>query len=180
MKPAARIFLFCSIGLFLASLVLPAFCYKQFEGKGGGCESVGPGIFLLLFGWLDVLFMGAATGGAGLTWIANPLLMLAWTTFKYPKVSIWFSTFAVIFSASFLFFTQIIVTEAGHYRPICHWLPGYWFWLFSTIMMVVRNGIQIGIQMNIICSEPPENVPILSKNVVFNKRRIRQENDDVT
>jgi hypothetical protein len=101
---------------------------------------------VLLLGW-GAMFLGAV---AGHIWFANPLLFAAWITFLYPKVSVWFSIFAVIFSASFPLFTEYtMITGVGPIKNvICHQLPGYWLWLSSTIVMLVGNGIQLVILHN--------------------------------
>ena len=159
MKYIAPIFLICSFGLFAVSLWFPAFCTERATGLGGGHEPyMGIGAFLLLFGCFGVI-----TGGVGVTWLANPLLLFAWVismaawitamTSRSPRasaalmvlvlLSLAFSALAVIFSASFQLFTEIIVNEAGGMNRICHRLPGYWLWLASTIVMLVGNGIQM-------------------------------------
>jgi len=126
MKQLSRLFLVCSIGLFVTSLTQPAF------SAGNWVETPG---------WFAVLFGIFALSGAGLSWLANPLLILSWLTFAEKKVSFLFSLLAVIAGSSFLLFTQIIVNEAGGYGPITDRHLGYWLWLSSTIVMLAGNGI---------------------------------------
>jgi len=127
MKQVSRLFLICSIGLFVMSLTQPAYSAGR---------STAPGWLILLVG-----IFGPFTGGAGLSWLANPFLILSWLTFVEKKVTFLFSFLAVIASSSFLLFTQIMVDEGGGYGPITDRHLGYWLWLFSTIVMLAGNGI---------------------------------------
>ena len=81
-------------------------------------------------------------GGAGLAWLANPLLITAWMTFKYPRFSVWFSIFAVIFAGSFLLFTHIPTGGIGDIQVYQRHV-GYWLWLSSMIVILMGNGIQL-------------------------------------
>ena len=150
MKYIASIFLVCSMGLFTASLLLPAFCTERGQPIHGAA--------IILFGWL-----GMPLGGANLTWFANPLLAVAWITFKYPKVSFWFSIFAVIVSASFLLFTQVAVDTAGEGRVIAHLYLGYWLWLSSMVVMLAGNGIQMIVLYNKLNTQQENEENLFSK-----------------
>ncbi len=89
---------------------------------------------------LIIGFFGLITGGACITWLANPLLLIAWIYLKKrPKQSIIFSGLAFIFSISFLFFDKILANEAGHYLEITQYRLGYWLWLFSSLIMLIGN-----------------------------------------
>ena len=154
MKYIAPIFLVCSMGLFLASVALPAFCAGCTEREGQICYPY-TGIFLLFCGWFGAL----ATGWhAGLTWLANPLLIMAWIlqiawiTTRFPTrvfvvlvVSFALSALAAIFSASFLLLHKIETNPlAGGFTELIHIRHlGYWLWFSSTIMMFVGNCIQM-------------------------------------
>ncbi len=136
MRGVAWFFFIASFGLFLSSLTGDTFCVGN--KNNGACQHT-PGSLLLLIGWLGVL-----VGGAGLTWLANPFLVVSWLTFyREPKISLLFSFFAVVASGSFLLFSEIITDEAGHYGPIIHRHIGYWLWLSSTIAMLVGSGIRM-------------------------------------
>jgi len=128
--------LLCSIGLFLASLTQSAFCL-------GDCNNQWRGVWVLLFGW-GAMLLG---GNAVCFWFANPLLFVAWITFRYPRVSLWFSIFAVTVSAAFLLFTGITMGNLHNneldFTPIVHRHLGYWLWLSSMIIMLVGNGSKI-------------------------------------
>ena len=154
MKYITPIFLVCSIGLFATSLWFPAFCIERSAVGGGVCEPHWS-ISSLFLGWLYMLLAGTA----GFTWLANPLLLFAWITSMVlwrtssrglaaivvlTLLSLVFSVFAVIFSASFLLCTKFDVNVlAGITCPICHRLPGYWLWLSSAIVMFAGNGIAL-------------------------------------
>jgi len=133
MKTFARIVLCCSIGLFLVSLWQPAFSVER-----GTRIDTWDSVLCLCIGWLGLL-----EGKAGVTWIANPLLLMAWITFWEPRASFIFSIPAAVASTSFLLCTQITANEAGHVGTICQYHLGYWLWLSSTIVMLAGNGIQI-------------------------------------
>jgi hypothetical protein len=157
MKVIARICLYCSIGLFLASLSQPAFSVDQGWEENGTRIATWDALLCLLIGWL-----GFFEGGVGVTWLANPLLAMAWITFMLPgssKVSFLFSIFAVVASASFLLFTQIIITEAGQRGTICHYHLGYWFWLSSTIVMLAGNGTRM-LLLYSQQKQPSDNSPV--------------------
>ncbi|MEO0470321.1 MAG: hypothetical protein AAF206_11910 [Bacteroidota bacterium] len=115
-------------GLFAISLALKPYC------AGDDCSSMGPGIMVLLLGWLGVL-----VGGAGLAWLGNPFLILSWFLFRAKKTGLALvsACIAVGFAASFWFQDEIMVNEAGHYKDITVYASGYWFWLSSCMVMVL-------------------------------------------
>ena len=87
---------------------------------------------VFLLGWFAVL-----TGGAGISWIANPLLLISWFFLKKKlKVSLFLSLFATLFALSFLLFDTILANEAGHYQQIISRKAGYWLWLLSSVSML--------------------------------------------
>ena len=145
MKIIALVFLLCSMGLFFVSVWQPAFCIQ----KDGACHlylTPGAGFkfqggILLLLGWAGMVTCPIV----GMTWLANPSLMMAWITFWFPKTSFWFSLIAVAFSAAFLLCigAKVPINEAGTTAPICHLYLGYWLWLSSTLVMFAGNGIQV-------------------------------------
>ena len=63
-KIKKTVILIVVIGLFIFSLFNICFCTNN------GCRT---SIEALLIGWLAML-----TGGAAITWLANPLLIIAW------------------------------------------------------------------------------------------------------
>ena len=118
--------LFFAIGLFTVSLFNIAFCSDK------GCRT---SIEALLIGWLAML-----TGGAGISWLANPFLFIAWFLLTKNKKSAWlFALIAVFFSTTFLNFKVIIENEAGHYNPITRIGIGYWFWLASCVTTFIGS-----------------------------------------
>ena len=114
--------------LYSISLALPPYC------AGDDCASMGAGLMVVLIGWLGVL-----VGGAGLAWLANPFLILSWILFRVKKnwLALVSALIAVGFAASFWFQDEIMVNEAGHYKPITVYASGYWFWLSSCFAMVL-------------------------------------------
>jgi hypothetical protein len=123
LKPVVLII---GIGLFVFSLFNICFCTVN------GCRTSIEG---LLIGWLAML-----AGGAAITWLANPLLIIAWVLLAKNKKSAWlFGLTASMISISFLKFQVIIENEAGHYNPITKIGLGYWLWLSSCLTTFVGS-----------------------------------------
>lgn len=115
-----------SIGLFVLSLFNICFCTDN------GCRS---SIEALLIGWLAML-----TGGAAISWLANPFLIIAWVLLARSKKAAWiFGLAATILCISFLRFQVTIENEAGQYNPIAKIGIGYWLWLSSCATTFVGS-----------------------------------------
>nr|WP_294943951.1 hypothetical protein [uncultured Mucilaginibacter sp.] len=118
---------FISCGVYLASLTQTGYCTEA------NCDSIGIGC--LVGGIIGVL-----SGGAALTWLANPFIFTSWfTVYNNPKLSIFASIAAVLIALSFLLFNQIMKDEAGNYSKITAYGLGYWLWLLSAAIMVAGN-----------------------------------------
>ena len=125
------VILILTVGLFALSLFNIAFCTDN------GCRT---SIEAFLIGWLAML-----TGGAAISWLANPFLIIAFILLTKNKKYAWiFGLTATIFSLSFLRFNTIIENEAGHYNSIIKIGFGYWFWLSSCLTTFI-GGITIRI-----------------------------------
>lgn len=120
-EPKSRfksIILILSAALFVLSLFNFCFCTVN------NCRT---SIEALLIGWIAML-----TGGAAISWLANPFLITAWILLTNNKKSAWvFALIAVFFSATFLNFKVVIQNEAGQYAAITRVGLGYWLWLTS-------------------------------------------------
>lgn len=129
---AKKIILLISISFFLLSLTQPAF-YIGRSDPDGWSNSLG----LVLIGW-----SGALGGGAGLAWVANPLIFVSWfRTFKRARSSVTLSLLALAFSASFLLFKGIVSDEAGNYSVITERKAGYWLWLISIASFAIGRSV---------------------------------------
>ncbi len=118
--------LIVGIGLFAFSLFNVCFCTDN------GCRT---SIESLFIGWLAML-----TGGAAITWLANPFLIITWILLIKNKKSAWlFGLIASIISISFLKFQVIIENEAGHYNSITKIGLGYWLWLSSCFTTFIGS-----------------------------------------
>ena len=124
-----RMLRYLSMGIFLLSLCLDAYCVQD------NCNNSASGFYCLTMGWL-----GLFTGGAFISWLANPFLFLAWlAACRRTLLAIIFSGISAIFSLSFLFFSKIMVDEAGHFGDISQYKLGYWFWLLSSVIFFLGN-----------------------------------------
>lgn len=124
------------MGLFAISLFLTPFTLF-----GENPDPWPIGLWCILFGWTIL-----ATG-AGISWLANPLVILTWIMFsKNIKAAAWLSLFALIFSSSFLFADEIIANEAGTYRKIAHIGIGYYFWFISNFISFLSSVLLIRLQ----------------------------------
>lgn len=127
--------LLLSMVLFITSLTQEAY-YIDRENYDAWADSFG----LFWMGWLGVF-----AGGAGFSWLANPLLITSWiVSFSnaHKKAAI-FSFLAVIASGSFLFFDTIVSSEAPTFSIITERKAGYWLWLSSCIMMAAYSIYQL-------------------------------------
>ena len=112
-----------SIVLFLLSLTQKCYCTTS---------NCGDSIMVFLLGWAAIV-----SGGAGIAWIANPLLIASWLTLKkHLRTSMFLSVFATLLALSFLLFDNIIDSESGHRHEIISYKAGYWFWTGSSICML--------------------------------------------
>ena len=136
-------------GLLLFALTQPCYCT-------GECMN---SVLVLLLGWAGMFVeLGAvlnwvlerlhgnapvwpAALGATLTWLANLLLGCGWITLKaHPKWTAGLSLLATALSLSFLSFDTVIADEAGHYRPITGYGPGYWLWVSGCVTMLAGSA----------------------------------------
>jgi hypothetical protein len=125
-----------SILLYLLCLPLDAFCVS------GKC-SAWPGYGILLFGPLGLL---AST--TNWTWLANPVLFVAWIMhFLGARIlSAGLSSAAFVIALCFLFQREIMTNEAGILFPITGYRIGYWIWLSS--IAVVCFGSMAAIELS--------------------------------
>jgi hypothetical protein len=130
-----NIIVFFSITIFVGSLTQKCYCTTM------SCNN---SMMILFTGAIGFLY-----GGAALTWLANPLLLISWlTSNRNPKLSLVSSIFAMLLSASFLHFKKIISDEGGNYKQIISYQLGYWLWLASILTMVINNCIRYVRQHN--------------------------------
>jgi hypothetical protein len=118
-------FLTISIIFYLISLTQNAFYVNN--------ENENYGYLVLIFGLYAVF-----GGGAGLSWLANILIVFSWG-FHKKRVSIYFSISALIFGISFLFFDQIVMGTNNKYGNITDYGLGYYLWILSFFTMLIGN-----------------------------------------
>jgi hypothetical protein len=120
-----------SIMLFLISLTQDAYYIDRND-----YDAYSNSLMLLLMGWL-----GMMSGGAGLCWVANPLLFLSWFLYRANEknVAALISSLAFVASVSFLFFDEVLSSEAPTYSKITEYKLGYWLWLSSCTFMAFSS-----------------------------------------
>ncbi|UOK41596.1 MULTISPECIES: hypothetical protein [Flavobacterium] len=117
--------------LFIASLTQNTYLVNNNE------ESVGSfGLIAFLLGWMNLF-------GAGISWLANPFLLISWGTllFGNTKKTLIFSGLALLFSLSFLLFGDIIANEGGGHKQITTYAIGYYLWTSSCGINFIGNLI---------------------------------------
>lgn len=88
--------------------------------------------------------VGLFSGGASLTWLANPMLIAAWFTYKRRlKTSMWFSVVATLLALSFLLFDSVLANENGQAQQIISYRIGYWLWVMSCVTMLVATFVAL-------------------------------------
>lgn len=115
-------FLGLSLVLFVASLPFNAYYTGEGEPQPGG-----PGVMLLLLGWLGVL-------DGIVAWLANPLVVFAWATMPFRVtrfVSFGLAALAVPIGLSFLLQQSMMMNEGGTRAPIVGYGPAFPLWVAS-------------------------------------------------
>lgn len=116
--------LYLSIILFLISLTQKAYCTS---------DSCSEGFLVFLLGWAV-----AFTSFAGLSWLANPLLILSWLLLhRKLKLSMLLCTGAFLLSFSFLLAGEVTANESGQQHQIVSRNAGYWLWFSSSFVMLL-------------------------------------------
>ena len=133
-----RVMFYLSLLLFAVSLTQQCYCTS---------ESCGDSLAVFLSGAACVFY-----GGATLSWLANPcLLMAVLFARRRPMACLAFSFLSVCQSLAFLCFKRIITDESGRYDIITSYKAGYWLWTGSHIVflagaifnaLVAVNGFQ--------------------------------------
>ena len=128
-KLTGRIALIISVVLLVGSFTQECYCTTQHCADS---------IAALLAGGLGFFF-----SWAGLTWLANPLLIASWITInKRSQLSLIFSLSATLLALSFLLFKGIMDNENGDLNDIISYQPGYWLWVASSLTMFTGNLIR--------------------------------------
>jgi hypothetical protein len=128
-----RTYRWMSIGLFLISLLCDGFYVD-----GGSPRAWSLGFGELIAGWY------AALEGV-YAWWANPLLLVAWITFRSrpPAVSSLCTVVALLAMGSFLSVHRIEVSEAGNSARIAGYGAGYWIWISSGLVLLAGNMLRV-------------------------------------
>ena len=130
-----NIYLILSIIVFLVSLLLPVYWeYSNFFDHYN--ESVSYehwGVFYLSMGWLTIIESPADF----ICWLANFTLIFSWLFYKksFSKtLSIITTVLMILYFINYIFQADII-----QFYQISDTLFGYWFWLISSIFMIIYH-----------------------------------------
>jgi hypothetical protein len=143
-----------SIGLSISAFLFLCSLTQSCYGYENGAEN--ESFYIFCFGWIGVFMEFAIIldsliaavkhsvwnypGGATFTWLANPLLLFAWITFrKKQKLSLKLSLIALILSLLFAIFKKVIYDNEGNFMNIHVLLPGYYIWVSSIATIFVFN-----------------------------------------
>jgi len=109
-----------SVLLYLAALVAPAFPAHA-------------GAALLLSGWHEMFAWRAAGALVAFAWLANPLLLAAWTCgyFRAWRAAAALAAPALALALAVSFGSRVVVSEGGAPLPLPHLSGGYWLWVAS-------------------------------------------------
>jgi hypothetical protein len=120
-------FVLISIVCYGISLTQDAFCTQSSCVLADGA---------LIVGWA-----GLYMGGIMLTWMANPLIFMAWLTVRrFPKISNICSVTATTLMLSFLCYKQIYNHQDEWTSDITHYGLGYYLWVATGVSMVIGNA----------------------------------------
>ncbi|MGK4568717.1 hypothetical protein [Flavobacterium sp. 3HN19-14] len=116
------------ISIFIVSMILFTVSLTQYVYTDSSAppDNKAFGFMALLLGWLDIF-------GTGISWCANPALWVSWVFLFENKIkaALIVSALSVMFSFSFLLFSQIYLDEGGNKGDIVERNTGYWLWLAS-------------------------------------------------
>ena len=113
-----------ALALFALSLAMPAF------SSGHVCTKT-----TWVWGWLAFLLGPMGILAAQVGWLANPLMLLAALLRKQKSLAVIIAGLAVIDIAATGFSLTSLPSDAGS-DLVCHFGPGYYFWLASSIALL--------------------------------------------
>ncbi len=113
-----------SVVLFIISLSQKSYCTTT---------SCSDAVMVFLLGWAALF-----STGAGVCWLANPLLISGWLLIKKNlRMAMFFSVAATLLSLFFLIFPAIIDNESNIPHPIVSYKAGYWLWVLSNVTLLI-------------------------------------------
>ncbi len=125
-----------SILLFVLALTQQSYCTST---------SCSYSFLVFLLGWAALF-----STGAGLCWLANPLLFVSWMLLnKNLKASLFLAMASFLFSMFFLMFDSIVDNENNGHQVITAYKAGYWLWVasnacmfFGTCVLMYRHNVR--------------------------------------
>ena len=87
--------------------------------------------------------------GATFVWFANPLILFSlFIIISNKKSAFIFSIISTKLILLFLAFDKVIDNEAGHYSKVIEIKLGYWFWLLSSLTILIGSLIILKTKKN--------------------------------
>ena len=123
-----KVVLTASMLCFALSLTQKCYCTTT---------SCSDSFMVFILGWAAVF-----SGGAGLTWLANPLLFASWFFLKRKlEISMFLGSFAFLVTLFFLLFGSVADNVGGTTHQVVSYKPGYWLWVTSSACMWLGTSI---------------------------------------
>lgn len=92
---------------------------------------------VFILGWAAVF-----SGGAGLTWLANPLLFASWFFLKRKlETSMFMGSLAFLVTLLFMMFGSVVDNESSISHQVISYKPGYWLWVTSSACMWLGTSV---------------------------------------
>ena len=123
-----KVVLTASMLCFALSLTQKCYCTTT---------SCSDSFMVFILGWAAVF-----SGGAGITWLANPLLFASWFFLKRKlEISMFLGSFAFLVTLFFLMFGSVADNEGGTTHQVVSYKPGYWLWVTSSACMWLGTSV---------------------------------------
>lgn len=124
--------------LIISILFFVLACSQKIYCTDNDCAKKWSGLSALVYG-----VFGIFSGGIYMSWLANPLILISWLTFKNTKISLITSSLALILGLNFLLYNEILINEGGFKAEITGYKIGFFLWNLSFVVMILANLVAI-------------------------------------
>lgn len=134
-RNASKILLWLSLCLYLFCLSRSAFSVRAAE------QEPLSGSLILFLGWLQTIDIAMVGLFVGLSWFANPIVVITWICLFVSRyrVATYLGAVAVLLSVSFLFGKKAHINSFDA-DDIISYGVGYWLWI-ASIGMAFASGL---------------------------------------